>query len=1010
VSDTQWSIQLFGGLRVTGPGVDVSRFPTKRSALILARLALSRNGTASRDDLADILWPDDFLDSTRVRLRQELNRLRETLGPATEIIEADRSWIKLDFEKVVVDAREFERLLSRGQDREHLARAVANYEGPLLPEQSEEWVLSQRQEYQGKFLTALNSLTEELLNEGEQREALTTAMRAIRSDPYHEASRFLALRTMQAIGDTAGALRIYSEYEKAILKEFGTSPSDRIKSLASSIRKEASKEKGSAPVEQQTQHPSVEPSAPLPTYLDSIIGRGSEIAALQEWLVAPNGPRLITMSGPGGVGKTRLAITAASSVASHYKGDVFFIGLADIESGQSVISKVQKAFHPQGPTFTDDPMPSWGDRPCLLILDNAEHVLDEARAAAQKILVEHSRTHIVITSRQKLGLGGEQELPVLPLKGLNVSGGRPSLEDSPAAQLFIQRARAVRPGYLLPDDQIENLALLIERLDGLPLSIELAAARISAMTATKMLEEIDDRFTFLVSRRSDVSPRQRSLRATIEWSFQGLRDELRDLMEVLAMFRSGWTLELAQSASGRQDVYEALQDLMDCSLIFSDEGEDSLRFGMLEAIRDYVISELPEDKANERRAKHAEVVSAFMVEHAQSLRTAEQDRHFNQMVAEMDNATAAAEWSICNRVDLVGELASSMWRVWSARGKPSDGAKLMDRMFEVMPKSPPREWAVALIGRSVLAFLLGDDEVSTRCCKQAAEIFTKLKDKYGVVWAKYALGRALLKQGRTKEALENLLFVVKDDKEKRYYNANLKIGEAYTRLDETEKAMAYAEEGFAAALLHHDLANVAVSYGQLAEIYFVCGRYEGVHGLFLEGLERVRKSFVQDFEMFILLGLAKEELRQGNMDAFRAAGERARFLAENIRDHCALIALQNMLARAEPDRNKSLAHFEEALRLALTQDGGTPVLDTARLLAGALASENRPEDAREILAMEASLREHLGTGLNPLEKLHLDEVLASQAPLPAVALVETTKLLAAKTLAILKGIPLVAAV
>src|SRR6185369_12722634 len=101
---------------------------------------------------------------------------------------------------------------------------------------------------------------------------------------------------------------------------------------------------------------------------------------------------------------------------------VFFIGLADIESGQSVISKVQKAFHPQGPTFTDDPMPSWGDRPCLLILDNAEHVLDEARAAAQKILVEHSRTHIVITSRQKLGLGGEQELPVLPLKGLNVSG------------------------------------------------------------------------------------------------------------------------------------------------------------------------------------------------------------------------------------------------------------------------------------------------------------------------------------------------------------------------------------------------------------------------------------------------------------------------------------------------------------------------------------------------------------------------------------------------------------
>src|SRR4029078_10504393 len=174
-------------------------------------------------------------------------------------------------------------------------------------------------------------------------------------------------------------------------------------------------------------------------------------------------------------------------------------------------------------------------------------------------------------------------------------------------------------------------------------------------------------------------------------------------------------------------------------------------------------------------------------------------------------------------------------------------------------------------------------------------IFTKLKDQYGIVWARYSLGRALLKQGRTKEALENLLFVVKDDKEKRYYNANLKIAEAYARLDDPEKAMAYAEEGFAGAISHHDLANAAVAYGQLGEIYFVCGRYEGVHGLFIEGLERVHKSYVQDFEMFILLGLAKEELRQGNIDAFREAGEKARRIAEDIRDHCALIAFQNML-------------------------------------------------------------------------------------------------------------------
>src|SRR5690348_8864080 len=131
----QWNVKLFGGLRVSGPDLEITRFPTKRSGLLLARLALSRNGSLSRDDLAEALWPDDFLDSTRVRLRQELNRLRETLGPAAEIIEADRSWIKIDFEKVVVDAREFDRILNKPNlSEKDLSEVVQLHSGALLPE------------------------------------------------------------------------------------------------------------------------------------------------------------------------------------------------------------------------------------------------------------------------------------------------------------------------------------------------------------------------------------------------------------------------------------------------------------------------------------------------------------------------------------------------------------------------------------------------------------------------------------------------------------------------------------------------------------------------------------------------------------------------------------------------------------------------------------------------------------------------------------------------------------
>src|SRR5262249_32588241 len=150
--------------------------------------------------------------------------------------------------------------------------------------------------------------------------------------------------------------------------------------------------------------------------------------------------------------------------------------------------------------FSEDPLPSWGSKKCLIILDNAEHVVDEARATVQKILVAHPRVSLIVTSRQRLGLGGEQELPLPPLEGLKISGDRHALDESPAAQLFVQRARSARPGYTVSDDQVESLGLLIDRLDGLPLSIELAAARIGSLSPAQMLGEIDDRFTFLVSR------------------------------------------------------------------------------------------------------------------------------------------------------------------------------------------------------------------------------------------------------------------------------------------------------------------------------------------------------------------------------------------------------------------------------------------------------------------------------------------------------------------------------
>lgn len=1001
-----WSIQLFGGLRVKGPDLDVSRFPTKRSALLLARLVLARSGSVSRDDLATLLWPDDFLDSTRIRLRQELNRLRETLGPAAEIVEADRSWIKIDFDKVEVDARNFDRLLARKNlTDEDVARAIDLYTGPLLPEQSEDWVLAERQEYQARFLTELVRHSSKLLDSDEAQEALALALRAVRSDAYHEPARVVAMQALSKIGDVAGALRLYAEFEKALHREYSMRPSDSLQALVASLR-DVSKKTKDVPKEVVTEPvaPS-EPFAPLPVYLDGIVGRTRELDMVEGWLSSISPTRLVTITGPGGVGKTRFAITAAAAAADSFDGNVFFIGLADIEPGHGVDAKIQKAFSPQGPMFSEEPLPNWGARKCLIVLDNAEHVVDEARVTAQKILMAHPGVSLMVTSRQRLSIGGEQELPLSPLEGLKISGDRASLEESSAAQLFVQRARSARPGYAVADEQIEPLGMLIERLDGLPLSIELAAARIGSMSPGQMLGQIDDQFTFLVSRRSDVGPRQRSLRATIEWSFLDLDDDLKRVMEILAMFRSGWTLDLARAASQRPNIYDSLQDLMDRSLIYADEGELGVRFGMLESIREYVQSNLSEDDAANLRNVHCGVIGEFALEKSRLLTGPEQNRIFELIGAEMDNARAAIEWASARKLPVARTLASSLWRFWCARGKPSEGAELMDRLIAVMPETPHDDWGIACNGRGVIAFLLGDDETCARVCDRAAKIFEQVGNLQGVSWARYTLSRSLLKEGRTREAEENLLFVLKNGLPAGRHISLLKIAEAYTRLDRPEQAMSFAEEGFAGALNHPDLANRAVAHAQLAEIYAACGRAESVSSLLLEALERQQVAPVQDYKLFILIGFAREELRQGRLEECRKACDQAYKIAEDMRDQNSMITLENFRGQAASSEgsDRALEHFEKALKMALPIGGGLATLITVRLLAGHLARQSKVDVAGRLLAMEARLRESLETGLTLVEKQQMEEILELVGSLPEVESVDSRKQLAAKAVVILRG-------
>jgi predicted ATPase/DNA-binding SARP family transcriptional activator len=978
-----WAIHMFGGLRVTGPGIEIDRFPTKRAALLLARVALSRSGMIARDDLAGILWPDDFLDATRLRLRQELNRLKQGLGPAADIISADRSWVRLDLARTVVDAREFERSLSNvAADspevrRESRSRALELYAGPLLPEQIEDWVQAERHDLHAKLLAALIEQTEELIALGRAEDALASALRAVRADPYHEPARMAAIQAFEQLGDVGGAMRQYLEYEKALLREFGARPSDAMQRLVTTIRSN-NRQQTTAPDPPTQRHTPMNP-APLPTYLDRVVGREQECRLAIDLLADAAHCRLLTITGPGGVGKTRVAVAAAAEIGKA----ITFVSLSDIESGRNVLGRIQEAFGATSASHSAEPIPGWGAKSGLLVVDNAEHVLDEVRFAVKQILLSHPNLSLLVTSRQRLGLGGEQELPLSPLAIPDLSRDASEFESSPSVELFLERARAVRPGYHVAPEESESLAMLLERLDGLPLAIELAAARIGLLTPEQMLGQIDDKFTFLVSRRSDVGPRQRSLRATVEWSFLGLGEELKSALASLASFHGGWTIELAQLMIAGPDTFELLQDLTERSLIHQEQTSQGSRFSMLETIRDYATSETPPQQVKEIRQRHARIVADHLFAASRSIVGADQARWYEVIRVEMDNARAALQWSVHEDRDTAAKLGAALWRFWCAKGAPSEGIYWLDRILSDIPEDANRDWAETCLGRGVVAENVGDDADRGQWFERAAQVFERLDMPASVSWALMNLALAKLDEGRVQESYEigkRSLEHISDFNRPLTKNA---MGRALAFLGRREEAMALAEQAFAARLNSADPAQCARAFYMLADSYVACGRYEGVHGLVTESVDRLRPLEIQDYLVSGLTSLAREELRLGNWEAFEAAWTEAYEMATQMSNDYAAMILMSLRGRRFATMGDAAAcarAYEKAISAPSSAGTIAVTLLVAGMLGRDLARLGLIAGAQAVLSAESSLRQKVQCGRTKFEEDELEQTIAITGP------------------------------
>ena len=430
------------------------------------------------------------------------------------------------------------------------------------------------------------------------------------------------------------------------------------------------------------------PENNLPERLTSFVGRVWEIAEIEALLQAD---RLVTLVGVGGAGKSRLAVEAARRSLAHYPGGVWLVELASLTQPGLVINLVAATLrvreHPERPLI-DVLAEHLGKRKSLLLLDNCEHLLDEVAELAQSLLWACPRLSVLATTRERLGITGES---LKPLSGLAFSEpsvcGESELETTDAARLLVDRAGAVRPGFRLDDDNAGAVALICERLDGLPLAIELAAARVSALDVEQVAVRLSDRFRLLDRGDRTASPRHQTLRAVVEWSYGLLDDAERRVFNRVAVFVGGFTLEAAeavcpQPGEGQQAVASGLWRLVDKSLVVS-EGYRAARrrFRLLETLRAYGLERLFEsDEAEQVRDRHAQHFSAVVAPAREGLRSPDQSEWLNRLELEHGNLREAMEWSVQRgAAETAVRLAGSLYPFWDLRGHYSEGRRWLAR-------------------------------------------------------------------------------------------------------------------------------------------------------------------------------------------------------------------------------------------------------------------------------------------------------------------------------------------
>ena len=654
---------------------------------------------------------------------------------------------------------------------ERLSRAVAAYSGELLPGVYDDWVLGEREGLATQYRRTLEQLLEiwEIL--GNRQGAQECAERLITADPHEEKGYLALMRLAVQAGEPALAVREFDRMERLLERELGLMPSKEAREAVAvaraarpvpftpsvpSIPPVPSILSGQAVVSRLPSSPPPEVPPPLrvlPPSWTRFFGREAEQETLLG-LLAEGGTRLVTLTGPGGAGKTRLATEVARRLAETFPGPVCFVPLADILSApllpETISVGLRLTYIGSNPPL-DQITEALIGKPALLILDNLEQIADGAAPIIQSLLIRLPDLRCLITSRRPLHLPGERVLPLPPLPTPLQVETPEGLLAYAGVQLFVDRAQAVRPDFQVTPRNADAVSALCDRLEGLPLALELAAAWTGVLTPAQALARLDERSSLLVSRRSDQVKRHRTMHAAIAWSFDLLPPDLRDFWTRLSVFRGGWTAEAAETVCAQPGTLEALQRLRERSLILAEEVDEgaSMRFRMLESLREFAAEQKNETGADDMRHRHAQFF-LDLVEKKQILMQGPQAKAgLDSVEVERGNILAALEWYDRPEQDpeLGLRVAGALWRFWSIRGPLAEGQEWLKRTLARAPEMRTEVEARAWSGLAVLFRVQGETAQALVINRRALDLWRRIGDARGTAASLNNLGGALMVQG-----------------------------------------------------------------------------------------------------------------------------------------------------------------------------------------------------------------------------------------------------------------------